>query len=145
MCTEGGERRGLVKFNELKINGLRGCPLPFSLQLKGKSLCLLGENGHAKTTIADAAELWGTGDLGAFHSEGCSLVSAIHLDATAAIVEITGKGFSHRRALTRADGAGDLEPLTPTSIAEVEPIPILRHSTIAGFMDCTAGRRRRHY
>ena len=132
-----------MKIGELKVDGLRGCPRPFALKLKGKSLCLLGENGHAKTTIVDAAELWSTGDLAAFHTEGCSLVAAIHLDASTAMVEITGKGFSHRRTLTPSDGAGDLEPLAPASATEVEPIPILRYSTIAGFMGRTAGEKKK--
>ncbi len=132
-----------MKIGELKVDGLRGCPRPFALQLKGKSLCLLGENGHAKTTLVDAAELWGTGDLAAFHSEGCSLAAAIHVDASTATVEITGKGFSHRRILTMADGAGDLEPLAPASTTEMEPIPILRHSTIAEFMARTAGEKKK--
>jgi hypothetical protein len=132
-----------MKIGELKVDGLRGCPRPFVLQLKGKSLCLLGENGHAKTTLADAAELWGTGDLEAFHSEGCSLGAAIHLDASMATVEITGKGFSHRRTLTMAGGVGDLESLAPTSTTNMGPIPILRHSTVAGFMGRTAGEKKK--
>jgi hypothetical protein len=137
------ERGIVVKIGELKVDGLRGCPVPFTLQLNGRSLCLHGENGHAKTTLVDAAELWGTGDLAAFHSEGCSLTAAIHLDVSAATVEISGKGFSHRRTLSAAAGAGELEPLAPASTTDVEPIPILRHSTITGFMDSTAGQKKK--
>src|SRR6266849_1438640 len=98
-----------MQIRELVVDGLRGCPRPFALALRGKSLCLVGENGHAKTTLADAAELWSTGDLAAFHSEGCSLEAAIHLDASTATVDITGNGFSHRRILTPS-GAGELKP-----------------------------------
>jgi hypothetical protein len=108
-------------------------------------LCLIGENGHAKTTLADAAELWSTGDLAAFHREGCSLEAAIHLDASAASVEIAGKGFSPlRRTLTSA-GAGDLESLGPDAGVQLggDPTPILRHMTIARFMGQTAGEKKK--
>src|SRR5947207_1965582 len=98
------------RISELIVVGLRGCPRRFVLPLRGASLCLVGENGHAKTTLADAAEFWSTGDLAAFHREGCSLASAIHLDASLAVVEIAGPGFSQRRrTLTAAEGPGALE------------------------------------
>jgi hypothetical protein len=131
-----------MKLGELTIEGLRGCPRPFTVPLSGKSLCLLGENGHGKTTIADAAELWGTGDLEAFHREGCTIAAAIHLDAVRATVQMSGKGFSHRRTL-ESTGVGELEMLAPASVGSIEPVPILRHSTIAQFMGATAGEKKK--
>jgi hypothetical protein len=132
-----------MRITGLTVEGLRGCPRPFVLELKGKSLCLVGENGHAKTTLADAAELWSSGDIAAFHTEGCQLAAAIHLDASSATVRITGTGFSHSRTLTAADGAGELVADAPSATAQVAPIPILRHSTIAGFMGRTAGEKKK--
>jgi hypothetical protein len=132
-----------MKITELTVEGLRGCPRPFALALNGKSLCLLGENGHAKTTLVDAAELWSTGDLAGFHREGCTLSAAIHLDAAGATVQISGKGFSHRRTLSSAGRPGELERLGPASETEVAPIPILRHSTIAEFIGYPAGEKKK--
>jgi recombinational DNA repair ATPase RecF len=51
----------------MRVSGLRGCPEPFELELAEKSMCVLGENGHGKTTLADALELFGDGDLTAYH------------------------------------------------------------------------------
>jgi hypothetical protein len=125
------------------VDGLRGCAKRFEFVLDGKSVCLLGENGTGKTTIADAAELWSTGDLCAFHREGCQLAAAIHLDASSATIEISGTGFApHRRILSRS-GSGELEPLAPTSTQAIAPIPVLRHTTIAQFMSHTAGEKKR--
>jgi recombinational DNA repair ATPase RecF len=131
-----------LQISELVIEGLRGCPRPLTLALRGKSLCLIAENGCGKTTIADAVELWSTGDLASFHSEGCALDAAIHLDSSVATVTVTGSGFSHRRTLD-ATGIKELEPLAPSASSAIESIPILRHSTIAAFMGATAGEKKK--
>lgn len=143
VAGQGGTPLTSLRINELVIDGLRSCPRRFPLSLGGKSVCLLGENGHGKTTIADAAELWSTGDLAAFHREGCALEAAIHLDASTATVEVSGSGFTSQRRVLTGAVAGDLEPLGPGTVEGLGPIPILRHATIAGFIGQTAGEKKK--
>ena len=69
-----------MKLKKVTIDGFRGAPRPFEFRLDGKSLCLLGENGHGKTTIADGLEYWSTGRLENFAREGCGLDASINLD-----------------------------------------------------------------
>jgi hypothetical protein len=132
-----------LRIKQLVVDGLRGSPQRFVLNLDGKSVCVLGENGTGKTTIADAAELWSTGDLSAFHREGCAPAAAIHLDASSATIEITGTGFTPRRRTLSRHGPGELEPRAPIGAQPLGPIPVLRHATIANFMSQTAGEKKK--
>lgn len=132
--------RSRMRLRSLRLEGFRGSLPAFKLQLDGRSLCLLGENGHGKTTIVDALELWGTGDLEAFHRAGAGLDAAIHLDAREAQVACAVDGYP---VLVRRLSGRASTPLVPQGPIEAgqlpEPLPALRHRTMADFMTKSAG------
>src|ERR1700712_4242837 len=82
-----------MKLRHVTIEGFRGSLPPFTLKLNGKSLCLLGENGHGKSTVVDGLELWGSGDLEAYHRAGVGLDAAVHVDANEARIACTVDGY----------------------------------------------------
>jgi hypothetical protein len=125
----------------MRVSGLRGCPEPFELELAEKSMCVLGENGHGKTTLADALELFGDGDLTAYHREGCGLAAAIHLDAQQADVEVLAASGAELRTLTR-QGAEERILQHGEKLPRGGPI-VLRHCTIAEFMGMTPGDKKK--
>ncbi len=131
-----------MKLRRLEIEGFRGAPRAFPVTLRERTQLIFSENGRGKSTIADALELLGSGDLLDFHREGCGLDAAINLDAAdeARIeVDLVDPAAHLRRRLTKA-GASPLE--TDPEEVEVPPIPILRQSTITAFMQQTAGEKR---
>lgn len=131
-----------MKLRRLEIEGFRGAPLTFPVALRERTQLIFSENGRGKSTIADALELLGSGDLLDFHREGCGLDAAINLDAAdeARIeADLVDPAAHLRRRLTKA-GADPLE--TNPEGVEVPPIPILRQSTITAFMQQTAGEKR---
>lgn len=134
-----------MKLNGETVAGLRGAPSPVELELAGKSCALLAENGFGKTTLAGGIELWSSGDLGDYHREGCDLPAAIHVDADQAVVELDIQGHGAFRRTLSKDGVGPITPVGPVP-ADREPpagVPLLRHSTIADFMRCTSGDKRK--
>jgi AAA domain len=135
-----------MKLSKVTIEGFRGVPKQFDLKLNGKSLCLVGENGRGKSTIVDALEYWSTGGLDAFKSEGCQLDAAINLDhgpPATVICERQGHPML-RRSLTSARRS-ELETVGSGASAVSPPprLPILRHSTMAGFMARSSGEKKR--
>ncbi len=135
-----------MKLDKVTIEGFRGAPTRFDLKLDGKSLCLLGENGQGKTTIVDALEYWSAGGLAGFKSEGCKLDAAINLDhGPPATVICERRGHpTLRRSLTGAR-SNELEAVGSSASAVSPPpsLPILRHSTMAGFMSQSSGEKKR--
>ena len=129
-----------MKLRRVAIVGFRGSLPELELLLKGRSLCLLGENGHGKTTIADALELWSTGDLEACHRAGVGLDATVHVDADEARISCTPSGFPPLTRTLQGRTASALVPDGPVPVGELPPrIPMLRHRTMAKFMDRTAG------
>lgn len=134
-----------MKVARIEIDGFRGFGRKQTLVLKGgNSLCLLAENGRGKSSIADALEFWSFGDVEWTHRDGIGLPALIHLDHTAAVVElkVEGAGVATRRlsgktASPLIPGAGPL-----STDFEPEGLPILRHRTIARFVDKSANDKR---
>ncbi|MGP8024394.1 MAG: AAA family ATPase [Methanobacterium sp.] len=59
-----------MKINSIKISAFRGIPELLDLDLQGKSLLLLGENGTGKSSIIDAIEFFFTGKISHLKSKG---------------------------------------------------------------------------
>lgn len=60
----------LLKINSIEINAFRGIPRELDLDLKGKSLLLLGENGTGKSSVIDAVEFFFTGQISHLQQRG---------------------------------------------------------------------------
>ena len=134
-----------MKLKAARIEGFRGAPVPVEVRLAGKSLCLLAENGHGKTTIVDALEFWSSGDVGHYHREGYQLDSVVNVDSDAA--QVTCETSSHP-PLTRTLVAGkvsSLQPERPMAVGTTmpPPLPTLRHRTMAEFMDRSPGEKKK--
>lgn len=135
-----------MKLRRITVDGFRGCPATFSLTLDGKSVCLLGENGRGKTTIVDALELWSSGDIATFHREGANLTATINLvhGGPARISCLPTIGAELSRLLPGSKAAAlTLAADDVTAAPPIEPISILRHSTMAAFMGRTPGEKKR--
>jgi Recombinational DNA repair ATPase (RecF pathway) len=59
-----------MKIKSIKIDAFRGIPQNLELDLQGKSLLLLGENGTGKSSIIDAIEFFFTGKISHLKSKG---------------------------------------------------------------------------
>lgn len=59
-----------MKINQIKITAFRGVPEELELDLKGKSLLLLGENGTGKSSVIDAVEFYFTGQISHLQQRG---------------------------------------------------------------------------
>lgn len=135
-----------MKIRRLQIQGFRGAPVALDLRLNERSLCLLAENGHNKTTIVDALEFWSSGDLQHYHREGYQLDATVNVDSGSAVVtcEATGHPPLARR-LNSGGEVGDLEPAGPIALGALPPpLPILRHRTMADFMGKSPGEKKDH-
>lgn len=134
-----------MKLARLEIDGFRCFREKRTLTFgKGRSLCLLAENGRGKTSIADALEFWSTGDVSWTHRDGVGMGALVHLDRKDALVEVRvdGVGVASRKLQGRkADplvaGAGPL-----AVDFRSEQLPILHHRTMAGFVNKTANDKR---
>jgi hypothetical protein len=136
-----------MKFKTVTIERFRGVPATLELRLDGKSVCVLGENGTGKTSIVDALEFWSTGDLDAYHRERCGIDAAVNIDSTDPAVvtcHTNGSGPAFKRRLS-GDDVSDLEVVGPSAVGTPVPprLPILRHRTMAEFMNETAGAKQR--
>lgn len=134
-----------MKLQRLEISGFRGAPVPLELRLGEKSLCLLAENGHGKTTIVDGIEFWSSGDIRHYHREGYELDSVLNLDFQQATVTVE---TSLHPPLTRTLAGGRPSPYQPSGPIAVDatlpgPLPILRHRTMAEFMDMSPGDKKK--
>lgn len=130
-----------MKLRKVEIEGFRGAPRPLPISLAGKSHFFFSENGRGKSTLADALEFLSTGDLVAFHREGCGIDAAVNLDGggEARVEADVIEPAAHVRRTITGDQAG---PLESEPDADLRPIPILRQSTINAFMRQTAGEKR---
>ncbi len=134
-----------MKISRIGIDGFRGFGERRDLALKdGRSLCLLAENGRGKSSIADALEFWSQGDVGWTHRDGIGLSALIHLDCKTAVVEVKveGGGIASRRLIGKK--ASDLIPGSGPLSVDFKPegLPILRHRTMAGFVEKSANDKR---
>lgn len=130
-----------MKLRRLQLADFRGAPGALSRKFKDNNYFVYAENGRGKSTIADAIEFSVNGDLDRFHREGCTLGSAIHVDADEATVAVK---LDDGRELTRTLKGDEPSPLRTGDSEEVAlpSLPILRHATIDDFMDKTGGEKR---
>ena len=131
-----------MKLRKLQLTDFRGAPGTLHRKFSDNNHFVYAENGRGKSTIADAIEFLVNGDLERFHREGCTLESAIHVDADEATV--AGK-LTDGRKLSRTLKGDEPSPLQAADGSEVTlpSLPMLRHSTIDGFMAKTGGRSAR--
>jgi hypothetical protein len=133
-----------MKLTKVEISGFRGSLPILPLQLDKKSICIFGENGYGKSTIADSLELWSTGDIGAFHRAGCKLDAAIHVYATEATITVQTDGAAGpiRRGL-KGQQASDPEVVDQVAdTSKAAGLPLLRHETVSDFMRKSAGEKK---
>jgi len=133
-----------MKLKKIVIEGFRGVPTTLELDLDGKSLCLLGENGHGKTTIVDALEYWSRGEVESFKIAGCGLDATINLDhGPPASVTCERQGHPTLRRRLHGPRGEDVEILGPAGERAVPPpLPLLRHMTMVQFMAETPFQKR---
>jgi hypothetical protein len=134
-----------MKLKRISIEGFRGAPVPVELRLAEKSLCLLAENGRGKTTIVDGLELWSSADIRHYHREGYDLACVVNLDSS--VASVTCETTEHP-PLTRTLAAGvtsQFQPARPMAVGTTlpSPLPILRHRTMAEFMDMSPGEKKK--
>jgi hypothetical protein len=130
-----------VKLRKVDIEGFRGAPVLWPVPFSTKSHFIFSENGRGKSTLADALEFLTSGDLVAYHREGCEIDAAVNLDGNGvARVEADlrdPEGRLRRAIVSGRPGALESEPgLDPG------PIPILHQATISAFMRRTSGEKR---
>jgi recombinational DNA repair ATPase RecF len=102
-----------VKLRKLQLTDFRGARGAFDRKFKDKNYFIYAENGRGKSTIADAIEFSVNGDLDRFHREGCTLESAIHVDADEATVAVKlDDGRELTRTLKGASALGVLSAQT---------------------------------
>jgi hypothetical protein len=133
-----------VKITRLKAQGFRSLLSPQKIELKmGRSMCLVADNGRGKTSVVDALEFWSTGDVAWVHRDGVGLGALVHLSAPEAVVEVTTDSVSASRRLA-GSRVGELTVGKGLMLAgsAPEPIPMLRHRTMADFVDKTANDKR---
>lgn len=130
-----------MKLRKLQLNDFRGARAAFDRKFKDKNYFVYAENGRGKSTIADAMEFSVNGDLDRFHREGCTLGSAVHVDADEAMVVVN---LDDGNELTRTLKGDEPSPLRSDDGEEVTlpSLPILRHATVDDFMAKTGGEKR---
>ena len=134
-----------MKIKTATIDGFRGAPAPVELRLAGKSLCVLAENGHGKTTIVDALEFWSVGDVQHYHREGYQLDCVINVDSEAAMVRCETTSHPPMTRTLSNGVASSLRPEGPMAVGATlpPPLPVLRHRTMAEFMDRSPGNKKK--
>lgn len=140
-----------MKLKEIEVAGFRGCPDPTTLVLNENSVCIRAENGMGKSSFVDALEFWSTGDVLRFHRQGRGIDALVNVDRDEAKVTCKRKGSKTLYRTLRGKSPSNLTAIGPAPVddeidapidAIVAPIPVLRHSEMAGFMDMTAGEKR---
>jgi exonuclease VII small subunit len=132
-----------MKLRTIELAGFRGALPTLPIKLNGKSLCIYGENGYGKTTIADALELWSSGDLLAFHRDRCGLDAAVHVDADEAVIVVQPEDSSRLRRTLKGSSVSAIEVTEGAAdIAKVSGLPLLRHETVRDFIQKSAGEKK---
>jgi hypothetical protein len=133
-----------MKLTKVEISGFRGSLPSLPLQLDEKSLCIFGENGYGKSTIADGLELWSMGDIGAFHRAGCKLDAAVHVYAAEAAITVQTNGAAGPiRRMLKGNQPSDPEVVGQVAdTSKVAGLPLLRHETVSDFMRKSAGDKK---
>jgi hypothetical protein len=133
-----------MKLISVDIAGFRGSLPSLPLHLDQKSVCIFGENGYGKSTIADGLEFWSTGDIGAFHRAGCKLDAAVHVYATEAAITVQTDGAAGpiRRKLKGKKPSGLQVVGQVADTDKAAGLPLLRHETVSDFIRKSAGDKK---
>jgi hypothetical protein len=132
-----------MKLKAIEIAGFRGALPALPIDLNGKSFCIYGENGYGKTTLADALELWSSGNLFAFHRDRCGLDAAVHVDADEAVIVVQPEGSGRLRRTLKGSSVSSIEVEEGAAdVAKVAGLPLLRHETVRDFIQKSAGEKK---
>lgn len=132
-----------MKLASIEIAGFRGSLPLLTLDLGQKSVCIFGENGYGKSTIADGLEFWSTGDIGAFHRSGCGLDAAVHVYANEAAITVRTDGGGPICRRLKGKSASDLEVVGQVADTDkAAGLPLLRHETVSDFIRKSAGDKK---
>lgn len=124
----------------LTIENLRGSVSPFKLTFeKGKKLSVIyGENGTGKSTICDALDLLGKGNVGSLNNRGLGKTNqywySIGRTPKDVCVKLETSGGSCKATLTKSGVSVDPEAKRPQ-------VEVLRRSQILGLVEATAAER----
>lgn len=134
-----------MKIKRLLLEGFRGAPVALQISLAEKSVCVLAENGRGKTTIVDALEFWSAGDLAHYHREGYEIDAVVNVDSPGAAVTVETTAPPVLQRVIKGGRPGRLKPVGPAAVGHSPPppLPVLRHRTMARFMDMTPGEKRK--
>jgi DNA repair exonuclease SbcCD ATPase subunit len=134
---------GSMKLKTIELAGFRGALPTLPIELNGKSICIYGENGYGKSTIADALELWSFGDLESFHRDRCGLDAAVHVDADEAVIVVEPEGSGCLRRTLKGSSVSAVEVIKGAAdVAKVPGMPLLRHETVRDFIQKSAGEKK---
>jgi hypothetical protein len=132
-----------MKLASVEIAGFRGALPSLPLPLDQKSICIFGENGYGKSTIADGLEFWSTGDIDAFHRSGCQIDAAVHVYADEAAITVRTDGAGPIRRSLKGKKASDLEVVDQVADpSKAAGLPLLRHETVSDFIRKSAGDKK---
>lgn len=132
-----------MKLKAIELAGFRGALPTLPIELNGKSLCIYGENGYGKSTIADALELWSSGDLVIFHRDRCGLDAAVHVDADEAVIVVQPEDSGRLRRTLKGTSVSAVEVVeSPADVAKAPGLPLLRHETVRDFIQKSAGEKK---
>jgi len=132
-----------MKLKAIELTGFRGALPALPIELNGKSLCIYGENGYGKTTLADALELWSSGDLLAFHRDRCGLDAAVHVDADEAVIVVEPEGSGRLRRTLKGSSVSAIEVVEGAAdVSKASGLPLLRHETVRDFIQKSAGEKK---
>lgn len=134
------------RVESLEIHGIRGIKHA-ALELRGRSLCLLGENGSGKSSLVDAIELLFTGNIG--HLTGVRTLSTRthgkHVDVSEQEARVSAVFRSPSGSVARGlSGAATVDPaLGEVFGALAEGGFILRRSHLLQFILTAPAERSR--
>lgn len=132
-----------MKLKAIEIAGFRGALPTLPIDLNGKSFCIYGENGYGKTTLADALELWSSGNLLAFHRDRCGLDAAVHVDADEAVIVVQPEGSGRLRRTLKGSSVSSIQVEEGAAdVAKAAGLPLLRHETVRDFIQKSAGEKK---
>ncbi|MFZ4398346.1 MAG: ATP-binding cassette domain-containing protein, partial [Kiritimatiellia bacterium] len=131
----------IPSLRQLTIANLRGATVPFTLPFdKNKKLTIIyGENATGKSTICDAFELLGKGNVGSLDNRGLGQVGKFwpSVGKTAGDVSVTLETTDNAKCCAKiATGGVTISPPTPRPRVEV-----LRRRQILALIEATEGKR----
>jgi hypothetical protein len=134
-----------MRLQLIRIKAFRGISDELQIQIKGRGLLLLGDNGTGKSSVVEGIELALTGDVSTLRGrEGISPSQhAHHINYTradsVAVVEV-GRTATEVLEISKGKPSGTLEAKSFLSACS-SPTFILRRKQLLDFVDAQDGRR----